>query len=175
MSGTAPSDRLEPPFVHAPITTDNSSYTQPWLEYHQEVADRVSALAKIHQGVTDGSDAKAGDVGEYLSGTGGPVTLTNAAVTNIASVNLTAGDWDVSGNVAFTAGSGTHTFFGAGIGGLDTFSSATFPSAALNMGIATATRRYNVTAATTVWVVAEAGFGGGSMTATGTVRARRMR
>jgi hypothetical protein len=146
--------------------------TEAWAGWFLDASDRLN---KLQIGATDGSDAKAGNIGEYLTATSGSVSLTNAAVTNIASVALTAGDGDVSGNVAFTAGSGTHTFFGAGIGGLDTFSSATFPSAALNMGIATATHRYNVTATTTVWVVAEAGFGGGTMTATGTVRARRAR
>jgi hypothetical protein len=80
----------------------------------------------------------------------------------------------VAGNVSFTAGAGTHTFFGAGIGGLDTFTSSTFPSAALNQAISTATRRYNVTATTTVWLVAQASFAG-TCTATGTIRARRVR
>lgn len=167
--------RISPPTAEPSAVNDDGHHTPAWTDYHQAISDAVAALpAQMRRGVTDGSDAAAGDVGEYLSATGGAVALTNNALANVVSLSLTAGDWDVEGNVGFNAGSGTHTFFGAGIGGLDTFSSATFPSVALFMGITTATRRYNVTATTTVWVVAEAVFTG-TMTATGSVRARRAR
>jgi hypothetical protein len=99
--------------------------------------------------------------------------LANAVLANVASLSLTAGDWDVVGNVVFTASSGTHSLFGAGIGGLDTFITATFPSVAINMAITTMTHRYNVTGTTTVWVVAQAGFG--TVSASGTISARRAR
>ena len=175
MSGASPGGTLHPPANDAPLAESGKQHSQAWGGWYQKVADRLAELpAELRKGVTDGSDAAAGDVGEYLTATSGAVALTNAALANVVSVDLTAGDWDVSGNVVFTAGSGTHSFFGAGVGGLDTFSSATFPSAALNMGISTAMHRYNVAGTTTVWVVAEAGFAG-TVSATGTIRARRMR
>lgn len=170
---TAP--RLQPPANDPPIATAGGQHSQAWADYFQNSADQLATLpAKVRKGVTDGSDAAAGDIGEYLTATSGAVPLTPSAPANVVSVNLTAGDWDIQGNVGFAAGSGTHSFFGAGIGGLDTFSSATFPSVALNIGITTATRRYNVTATTTVWVVAEAAFTG-TVSATGAIRARRAR
>jgi hypothetical protein len=167
--------RLQPPANDPPVTADGQQHSDAWAGFHQNVADQLARLqAQIGKGVTDGSEAAAGMVGEYLTATSGSVGLTNATVTNVVSVALTAGDWDVQGNVTFAAGAGTHTFFGAGVSILDTFTSSTFPSAALNQAITTATRRFNVTATTTVWVVAEAGFTG-AVTATGSMRARRMR
>jgi hypothetical protein len=173
-----PTTRLAPP-VNAPLlSVDGTDHSQPWTEYHQDVADalarQTATLAKVKVGVVDGSDATAGDIGEHLSASSGSVSLTSGANANVVSLSLTAGDWDVTGNVAFAAGSGTHSFFGAGIAGLDTFTSSTFPSATLNQAISTATRRYNVTATTTVWLVAQSIFTG-TVTATGTIRARRAR
>ena len=167
MSGAG---RLQPPVNDPPVAEAGGQHSQSWTNYFQNVADRLSHL---QNGVTDGSDAAAGDVGEYLSASAG-VALSSAVVANVASLSLTAGDWDVSGNVGFVAGSGTHSFFAAGIGGIDTYLAATFSAAAINQALSTATRRYNVTAATTVWVVAEAQFTG-VMSATGSIRARRMR
>ncbi len=174
MSSTTQPTRLVPPAQVSPLD-DIGNHSRPWADYHQSVADQLTALpAQMRKGVTDGSDAQAGDIGEYLTASAS-VPLTNNTLANVVSISLTAGDWDVSGNVAFAAGSGPHFFFGAGIDVLDTFTSATFPSAALNMAISTATHRRNVTGATTVWVVAEAGFTGGTVTASGTIRARRAR
>jgi len=164
---------LEPP-VHDPPLTDYPSgqrHSQAWTEYHQSVSD---TLATVHAGVTDGSDAAAGQIGEYMTATGGPVALVSGSVANVASLALTAGDWDVSGNVQFSAGAGTHTYFGAGITAVDTLTAATFPTTALAQAISPATRRVNVTATTTTWLVAEASFAG-TVTVTGTIRARRAR
>jgi hypothetical protein len=167
--------RMAPPFNAEALNNTTGGYADIWEAHHQSIADTLNSIINTDlKGVTDGSEAAAGDVGEYLTVTSGSVALSNTTLANVVSLNLTAGDWDVQGNVTFAAGSGTHTFFGAGIGVLDTFTSSTFPSAALNQAITTVTRRYNVAATTTVWLVAEAGFGG-TMTATGTVRARRMR
>lgn len=60
------------------------------------------------KGVTDGSDAPGGSVGEYLSATASGVAISNVAVaTAIASLSLTAGDWDVQATVIFsTIGTG---------------------------------------------------------------------
>jgi hypothetical protein len=58
-------------------------------------------------GVTDGSNAAAGYIGEVMS-TNGTVTLsTSGAYYTAASITLSAGDWDVSGQVVFAFTSGT--------------------------------------------------------------------
>ena len=54
-------------------------------------------------GVTSGSAAAAGSVGEVKTATGTAVSLTNSTVANITSVALTAGDWWCSGNIEYDA------------------------------------------------------------------------
>lgn len=164
---------VDPPVYDPPIVDSPSGqrHSQAWTEYHQSVSDK---LAQMYRGVTDGSDAAAGNIGEYLTNTSGAVALTSGAIANVVSLDLTAGDWDVSGNVIFTPSAGTHSFFGVGMDAPDVYLAATFSTAALNQALNTAPRRYNVTATTTVWVVAQAVFAG-TCTATGTVRARRIR
>jgi hypothetical protein len=169
--GLAPTPpNLRVPMLAKPLTaTDRPSMA--WAGFYQDIADR---LAAVHKGVVDGTDAAPGDVGEYLEATAGPVSLANGIAANVVSLDLTAGDWDVWGNMQFSAGAGTHTFFGAGVTAVDTLIVATFPASAIAQGISPAPRRVNVTATTTTWLVAEAGFTG-TMTATGTIRARRVR
>ena len=54
-------------------------------------------------GVTDGNDAAAGQVGEYVTASGSGVGLANGTPANVATLTLAAGDWDVSGNAQFVA------------------------------------------------------------------------
>jgi hypothetical protein len=53
------------------------------------------------QGVTDGSNAKAGNIGEFITGTGS-ATYAAAALSNVAISPLVVapGDWDLRGFVA---------------------------------------------------------------------------
>ena len=62
------------------------------------------------QGVTNGSDAPPGQIGEVISSvvtTG--VSLTTSVPVNITSIPLTAGDWDVCGDAWITVGTGGAT------------------------------------------------------------------
>jgi hypothetical protein len=54
------------------------------------------------KGVTDGSDAAAGYVGEFMIATPAAGGSANAAPTSMASLTLTAGDWDVWGLLTLT-------------------------------------------------------------------------
>lgn len=168
-----------PPFLDTPIT-DQGRFSKSWNQYNVDVSDALANLTRqlaslsAAMGVTDGSDAAPGQVGEYVAGSGS-VALSNTAVANVASLSLGPGDWDVSGNVVFTASAGTHTLFGAGIGGLDTYSAASFPNGAINQAMSTAVSRQSSASAATVWLVARADFTAGTVTASGTIRARRVR
>jgi hypothetical protein len=90
------------------------------------------------KGVTDGSDASAGFVGEWISAnraSGSALTLTTSGtVYNLASISLTAGDWSVSASINIHLNSTTMT---TGRGGISTASNAlTVPSTATT-GVAT--------------------------------------
>jgi hypothetical protein len=165
---------IEPPFYDPPIAdfASGQQHSQAWTEYHQAVADRLAAITDA--GVTDGSEATPGDVGEYMATTGSAVGLVTNTATNLASLNLTPGDWDVSGSVVFAAGAGTHSYFGVGISGVDIVDFATYPAGAINQGMIANPRRMNITTATTVWIMAQAGFTG-TMTAAGSISGRRAR
>ena len=165
---------LQPPANELPVQPDGQQ-SQAWGAYHQAMSDQLTVIA-ARAGVVDGSEAVAGQIGEYMTMTGTATGLANNAMTPVASLNLTAGDWDVSGNVQFSSGgTGSHLGYYVGIDDLDTYIVATFPTSAIVQGLTTAARRYNIATGATVELMAQASFGGGTMTATGTIRARRMR
>lgn len=136
------------------------------------------------RGVTDGSDAKAGIVGEYLTNTGSGVALTTAVGANIATVTLTPGDWDVWGNVAIqpdgtanmTLMNGSISSTSATAAGVpyNTQRALAFPTNS-NQTVAGIARRFNVTVNTPVYLVATCAFSGGAVTASGFIAARRVR
>lgn len=182
MSGT-PSVILSPPFQDPPLQ-DNSDHSQAWAAHHQDVADRINGLpALLTTGVVDGSDASAGQIGEYLAASGGPVGIGSGVASNIATLALTAGDWDVSGQIGFTPAGTTHPLqIGASISLIPatlqlalTLISATFGTGqALSIGTA-GNARINVAAATSVYLTAYTSFTTSTMQANGTITARRVR
>jgi len=116
------------------------------------------------------------------SATGVPVsTATNA---NITSIPVPPGDWDVEGTVTYTpsgvttvssvqggASSTSATFSGIANGGF-TKISGTLDNASGN-NIPTPRARFSLTTTTTIYLVGEVVFSGGSITATGYISARR--
>jgi hypothetical protein len=59
----------------------------------------------MRPGVTDGSDAPAGQVGEYLNAqvlSTAPIALVTTVDKGIIALSIPAGDWDVWGAVGFT-------------------------------------------------------------------------
>lgn len=142
-------------------------------------------------GVVDGSSAGAGLLGQVITSTvliGAPVSLTNGASKTITSITLTAGDWEVWGQVGFVPGSGTITnLAGAALGTTDntfpTFSDYTLPAqqqnytgiANANLALATGPGVQRVSGNTIIYLVAVAGFSVSTMSGYGFVAARRLR
>ena len=84
------------------------------------------------KGSTTNDSAAAGSVGELISSTvlvGSAVSLTLGGKSDVTSITLTAGDWDVFGTVCTTAGAGTLT---SRVAGWISTTSATFPTAPNN-------------------------------------------
>lgn len=136
-------------------------------------------------GVTDASNASAGSVGEFMSSiilVGSAVSMTTATAKDITSITLTAGDWDVWGNV-FLAASGAN--IAAYYMWMDTTSN-TRPALVYTSGESASTnntneakcvpsRRYNVSGSTTVYLGADVTFASGTVTGFGAIYARRVR
>lgn len=121
-------------------------------------------------------------VQDYAEATASGVALTNSTAANITSLPLTPGDWDVWGNVSCNPGTGTA--FSVIITGINTVS-GTIPASPLysqwsgagttNFGQTGSPpqRRLVLTAPTTIYLVSNIGFAGGTATANGILAARR--
>jgi hypothetical protein len=138
-------------------------------------------------GTTTNDNAATGSVGEYISSNvpqASGVSMTTNTDTNITSISLTAGDWDVNGNVyleptnigAFSAGKIWTSTTSAtkpndssvtGILGSSTFFNA--------MSFTAPTIRVSVSGTTTVYLSARATFSAGTLTGYGNLTARRRR
>jgi hypothetical protein len=57
-------------------------------------------------GVTDGSDAAVGQVGEYRTVIAANAGITSNSILALVTLPLTAGDWDIWGNVNWTPTAG---------------------------------------------------------------------
>jgi hypothetical protein len=133
-------------------------------------------------GTTTNNSASAGYVGEYISSQilfASATSLTTATAKNVTSISLTAGDWDVAGQVSILASVATQ----AVSCGIST-TSATLGDFSVysNIGATTTsfsavmpTQRISISGTTTVYLVAVASFVSGTATACGFIGARRVR
>ena len=142
----------------------------------------------VQVGVADGSDAAAGFIGQYVS-SNSVATAAMAASTaygNVVQIDLTAGDWDVTGSavtsingatinvwsVAISTNSGNTTT--AHVSGVNELAGRPAVSGAdENLGINN--YRVSVTATTTVYMKARATYTSGPPLMHGSIRARRVR
>lgn len=138
-------------------------------------------------GTATNNNATAGNVGEYVSSliaVGSAASMTTATALNITSISLTAGDWDVEGNVNFTEGTATVSARSAGI----TSTSATVPTdgseayCGVQSTVTSETntitlprKRFSLSGTTTVYLVGSATFSAGTCSGFGSITARRVR
>lgn len=138
-------------------------------------------------GSATNDSATAGDIGETTASAvavGAAQALTTDTVANITSITLTAGDWDVYGNVNVAYTSATVTQSSAGF----STTSATIPTDgsegynAVQLTTTTATGsvplsmgRLSLASTTTVYLVVKSTFSAGSAAAFGKITARRRR
>lgn len=147
-------------------------------------------LGVIIGGTGTNDSAAAGKVGEIIESTvlvGAAVALTTATPANVTSISLTAGDWNVWGNIAFAPAATTTV---TSIQGAVSQTSATLPTipnagayALLQATLTTAAAqvlplgwtRISLAATTAVYLVAQMAFGTSTATAYGYIGARRVR
>lgn len=139
-------------------------------------------------GTTTNDSAVAGRIGEYVEtivSSIGPVSLTTGVAKDVATVSLTAGDWDVVGSLQ-TAPAGT-TVTSSIQGALSSGAANTMPTFELqqiNAVNATASTiasvglprtRFSLSATTTVRMIAQVAFSVSTLGACGFINARRVR
>jgi hypothetical protein len=142
-----------------------------------------SAWPKPIIGVTDGSNAAAGQVGEYIQATSSGVSSPTGTWINICSIVLTPGDWDVRANGWTNAQTGqSSVYLALSTTSAPTTSGQTFGGSvnisgsgmsAINLSIQST--RFNVTTNTTVWLQGLSTFTTGTGTMGGLLSARRVR
>lgn len=135
-------------------------------------------------GTATNDTVAAGSVGEFVSNTTTGTSLTNSTTTNIASITLTAGDYDVSGVAQTVPAAGT-TLSQCAVGisatsaTLPTIASLTqygFTSAAgIGSVLPSPNSKQRFPSSATVYLVLNCGVSGSTATANGFIRAERMR
>ncbi|QTO49459.1 hypothetical protein [Burkholderia latens] len=137
-------------------------------------------------GTTTNDNANAGSFGEYQPVTSASTGLTNGAYTDLATLSLTAGDWDTECTVSFVPNASTTV--SAYVVGINTVAN-TNPNTTVGTGatlvasfttgaqqiISTPVVRESLSTTTTVRCGAQSNFATSTMNAVAFLRARRAR
>lgn len=139
------------------------------------------------RGSATNDSAAAGFIGQVISAlvaVGAPVSLTSTTAADITSISLTAGDWDVEGNVNFLGTAATITQLTASIGsttatlatdGSEVYSGLQTITASATDSVTMPTKRISVAGTTTIYLVGRAVFAAGTVGGFGSIVARRRR
>jgi hypothetical protein len=141
-------------------------------------------------GTGTNDSAASGEVGELLTATlapGSAVSLTNSTGANVLSMSVPVGDWDIWGCVVYAFGAATTgTLLLSSVGPVSTTQQTLQSGIAIEQAFAsfhpasdysvpTGIWAVKLAATTTIYLTAAAAFAGGTMSAYGTIYARRMR
>ena len=139
-------------------------------------------------GTTTNDNANAGNVGQSITSViaaASGVSLTNNIAANVTSISLTAGDWDVTGNIGFPGNGATSigqtrvwsSITSATSPDLSLYNgeSVTVTSPAASIGHSIPSIRYSLSGTTTVYLSCLVEFSGGTQVACGGIYARRAR
>lgn len=142
-------------------------------------------------GTATNDSAAVGSVGELISSviqTGSAIAITTTLATNLTSISLTAGDWDVWGNLTFLPAATTNiiswiasintvsaTMSNASLNQSIVVSSGTVPGPGGHVGAVAPPRRVSLSATTTYYLVGFTAFSVSTMTFCGGIYARRVR
>lgn len=145
----------------------------------------ITSLTNLTGGITGtvaGTAAASGIVGQLLESTGTGVALTTATDASVVSLSLPAGEWDVFGVIQYVS-TGNMNGYKAGTttsnSTYGTFNTTTQSAVAFNASATlvreTPTQRLRLSAPATLYLRANASFSSGGVTATGYLRAHRVR
>lgn len=174
--------QLLPPVPYStPVTGPGGMISVPWTGFFKQLSQGWLNI----RGTTGNDTASAGYAGEIASGGGtGPAVGATGALVNLASVSLTAGDWDVEGVAAVNLSGFTLTGMVAAISLSSAATDSTsvggiaklVPGAGSNY-VSTGLRRISIAATTTVYLVGSVTYSGGSgsWSTDSFIRARRVR
>jgi hypothetical protein len=97
VTGTATSFNGSANIIIPATITTGATITSPNL-----AGTATGALtSKVMQGITDGTSASAGYIGEVIQGTSALTAIATNSIVNGASITLSPGDWEVYANATF--------------------------------------------------------------------------
>lgn len=172
---------LPPVPYNTPVTGSDAILSVPWRGFFTKLSE--GALNILGSSMSD--SASPGYVGELLTANSSGVTVgTSGSLKLLASLSLTAGDWDVEGLGSVSLSGFTTTVIEvaisknsssldqSGVGGV-----ASHPASAIAMNVPTGPRRISLAQTTTVYLLGSVTYSGGSgsWSTNSHIRARRMR
>lgn len=142
-------------------------------------------------GTGTNDNALAGQVGEFVSSiiaSASPVSLANGTAKDLTSISLTAGDWDVWGNITFLPGGATNVTYvvdwisltsatipDASLFNINAYPAAGFVPAGVSIGKSAPPLRVSIASTTTVYISGQSGFTISTLGMCGGIYARRVR
>jgi hypothetical protein len=180
--------------IDATLPAEGLAYTADVRTNFAVAAHEISDLQSRRFGVTDGSDAEPGEIGEYIvSANPTGANATSDVPTAVAQLDLTPGCWEIWGLIDFLpppnkspnmicAAVSTHPdalpsdddLF-SGVGNMTMFYTTALTSGARQV-LMTGQCRSNSASPLTVFLVGQSAFGGGGTIALeGYICARRVR
>ena len=132
-------------------------------------------------GVTNGSSASAGYIGEVITANASNISLTSATIATVTSVTLTAGVWLINATAGFSQPSGSSAVATAFVVGVNTTTSmpsgpdGVFMSATMSAIALPYNAYYNFSSTQTVYLLVDSVFSGGAAVANGSITAIRIR
>lgn len=165
-------------------TTGLSTSGLPLLTNGSSAVPSFAALSASNvNGSTSGSAPASGVIGQQISNTGTVASVSNNTATNITSITLSAGVWDITGMAIFGGGI-TGTTFRIGINsvsatmpgseGINQISTPTAPTAASDSGLTICPQRFSISGSTTYYLVCYSLFTVGTLAAQGIITATRV-
>jgi hypothetical protein len=174
--------------TYAPIAspTFTGTVTAPALTMSGLITPSTTSGIK---GTTLADNANAGSIGEVISGSTLTVSMSNGVAANVTTMSLTAGDWDVAGQLivnpaatttlsTLTTGASTTTgAFNTVVAGIPNFTEILQFGSSAGFGAAVPIPLYrlNISTTTTVYLVAQIDFNISTLTCSGYIWARRVR
>lgn len=149
-----------------------------------QINSKGTAGAQL-KGATNNTTPPAGYIGEIISSVvlnASAISLSTGTTANLTSISLTAGDWDVWGNVFFQIG-GTCTIIEAWINNasmttpdlslISQIQAVTSIGASTAQGLCAPQRSFTLATTTTIYISVNATFSTSTVTASGGIYARR--
>ena len=165
--------------INSPTFTGTPTSTTP-APADNSTNIATTAFAQPRVGVTNGSNAAAGQVGEYITSSLQSGNISANVATSLAVITLTAGDWDLGGFASYGPSAASANFllgygsdgssFDTTIGPYLSWGSSINPSYGLYVPLQAT--RLNMTTNKTVYLMVQGVVAGN---VTGRIWARRMR